>query len=123
MTVAMRPVNGGPPVSISTWRGATQSYGVAGHQGQTAMSVTIGHPGRYLLRATNPIPRSITDLAVGRGIGRGVLISLVLAWSRCLRSSRPGWWPAGSPSCGADAPAVTCRRRCKRRRSCSRMET
>jgi len=79
MRVAMQPVNGGPPVSISTWRGATQSYGVAGHQGQTAMQVTIGHPGRYLLRATNVVPDSITDVAVGRGIGRGMLIPLVLS--------------------------------------------
>jgi hypothetical protein len=78
MTVAMRPVNGGPPVSISTWRGVPQSYGVAGHQGQTAMQVTIGHPGRYLLRATNVVPHSITDVAVGRGIGHGMLIPLVL---------------------------------------------
>jgi len=79
MNVAMRAVNDGPPVSISTWRGATQSYGVAGHQGQAAMQVTIGQPGRYLLRATDVVPRSITDLAVGRGIGRGLLIPLVLA--------------------------------------------
>src|SRR5262249_11772913 len=69
----------GAAVSISTWRGATQSYGVAGHQGQTAMQVTIGHPGRYLLRATNVVPDSITDVAVGRGIGRGMLIPLVLS--------------------------------------------
>jgi hypothetical protein len=79
MRVAMQPVNGGPLVSISTWRGATQSYGVAGHQGQTAMQVTIGHPGRYLLRATNVVPHSITDVAVGRGIGHGMLIPLVLS--------------------------------------------
>ena len=79
MNVALQPVNGGPPVLINTWRGATESYGVAGHQGQTAMYVTVGSPGRYLLGASNPVPRSITDVAVGRGIGHGALISLLLA--------------------------------------------
>ena len=79
MNVALQPVNGGPPVLINTWRGATESYGVAGHQGQTAMYVTVGRPGRYLLGASNPVPRSITDVAVGRGIGHGALISLLLA--------------------------------------------
>ena len=79
MNVALQPVNGGPPVLINTWRGATESYGVAGHQGQTAMYVTVGRPGRYLLGTSNPVPRSITDVAVGRGIGHGALISLLLA--------------------------------------------
>ena len=79
MKVALQPVNGGPPVLINTWRGATESYGVAGHQGQTAMYVTVGRPGRYLLGASNPVPRSITDVAVGRGIGHGALFSLLLA--------------------------------------------
>jgi hypothetical protein len=108
MKAAMQPANSGPPVSISTWRGAPESYGVAGHHGQTAMQVTIGHPGRYLLRATNVVPHSITDVAVGRGIGHGMLILLVLTLSRCLRSSRLGCWPAGSPFSGAAASAAAC---------------
>ena len=78
MNVALLPDSGGPPVAISTWRGATESYGVAGHEGQTAMHFTIGHPGRYLLGAQNAIPRSITDVAVGRGIGRGMLWVLLI---------------------------------------------
>jgi hypothetical protein len=78
MNVALLPASGGPPVAISTWRGATESYGVAGHEGQTAMHFTIGHPGRYLLVAQNAIPRSITDVAVGRGIGRGMLWVLLI---------------------------------------------
>jgi uncharacterized membrane protein YhaH (DUF805 family) len=78
MNVALLPDSGGPPVAISTWRGATESYGVAGHEGQTAMHFTIGHPGRYLLVAQNAMPRSITDVAVGRGIGRGMLWVLLI---------------------------------------------
>ena len=78
MNVALLPDSGGPPIAISTWRGATESYGVAGHEGQTAMHFTIGHPGRYLLVAQNAMPRAITDVAVGRGIGRGMLWVLLI---------------------------------------------
>ncbi len=79
MNVALLPDNGGPPVSINVWGSAAESYAVAGHQGQAAMYFTIGHPGRYLLGVTNAVPHSITDVAVGRGIGHGVLsLALVL---------------------------------------------
>src|SRR5216684_731661 len=78
MNVVLLPESGGPPVSISVWRGATESYGVAGHEGQTAMYFTIGHPGRYLLDVKNPMPSSITDVAVGRGIGHGLLWLVLL---------------------------------------------
>jgi uncharacterized membrane protein YhaH (DUF805 family) len=78
MQISLRPVNGGPQVSISSWPGATESYGAAGHQGQTAMYFTIDHPGRYLLATGNATPGSITDVAVGRGIGRGLLVPFIL---------------------------------------------
>ena len=77
MRVALLPENGGSPVSINVWRGATESYGVTGHEGQAAMYFTIGHPGRYLLSVSNATPHSIADVAAGRGIGHGML-SLVL---------------------------------------------
>jgi uncharacterized membrane protein YhaH (DUF805 family) len=78
MHVALLPDNGGPPVSINAWRRVTESYGVTGHEGQTAMYFTIGHPGRYLLAVKNAVPRSITDVAVGRGIGQGMLWLLLI---------------------------------------------
>ncbi len=78
MEVALQPVNGGPQVSLSTWRGITESYSAAGHQGQAAMYFTIDQPGRYELAARNAAPRSITDVAAGRGIGQGILIPIVL---------------------------------------------
>jgi len=78
MNVALQPVNGGPQVSINTWRGVTESYGVAGHEGQAAMYVTVSQPGRYLLGVSNAVPRSITDVAVGRGIGHGLLSLLLI---------------------------------------------
>jgi hypothetical protein len=70
MDVALRPVNGGPQVSMGTWQGVTESYGITGHQGQAAMSFTIDHPGRYLLATRNATPGSITGVAVGQGIGQ-----------------------------------------------------
>ncbi len=78
MQVRLQPVSGGPQVSIGTWQGITESYGITGHQGQAAMDFTIDHPGRYLLATGNATPGSITDVAVGRGIGRGILIPFVL---------------------------------------------
>ena|ERR1035441_2475332 len=80
MMVQLAPADGGPPVSVSSWRGATDSYGAAGHEGQTAMYFTIGQPGGYLLQVKNVVPGSVTDVAVGRGIGHGVVwILLILA--------------------------------------------
>jgi uncharacterized membrane protein YhaH (DUF805 family) len=78
MQISLQTASGGPQVSIGTWQGITESYGVTGHQGQAAMDFTIDHPGRYLLAARNATPGSITDVAVGRGIGRGILIPFVL---------------------------------------------
>ena len=76
--LALQPADGGPQVSVSTWQGITQSYSIAGHQGQTAVYFTIDRPGRYLLATGNATPDSITDVAVGRGIGRGILVPFIL---------------------------------------------
>ncbi len=78
MRVALVPESGGPPVSIKVWRGATESYSVTGHEGQTAMYFTIGHPGGYLLSVSNATPHSIADVAAGRGIGHGTLSLLLI---------------------------------------------
>ena len=78
MNVGLQPANGGPPVAISTWGGNVERYGIAGHQGQSAMSFTIDQPGRYVLAASDVTPSSITDVAVGRGIGGGVFVPVVL---------------------------------------------
>jgi len=80
MRVAMRLVAGGPPVSISTWGKAIDSYAVTGHQGQTAMYFTIRYPGVYVLDTSDVTPQSIADLAVGRPIGAPFIpIALILA--------------------------------------------
>jgi hypothetical protein len=78
MRVLMKLAGGGAAVTVSTWQGAREVYDLAGHHGQTAKSFTVGKPGRYTLRAGDAIPDAITDLAVGRDIGRGTLVPLVL---------------------------------------------
>jgi len=79
MELELVPVNGGPPVSVSAYRGATETYGVTGHQGQAAMYFTVSQPGIYLLATSNATPSAITDIAVGRGIAPGILIPLALS--------------------------------------------
>ena len=78
MRVALVPADGGPRVPVSSWRGAIESYSVSGHEGQTAMYATVSRAGRYGLTAQSVAPGSITDVAVGRGIGHGALIWLLL---------------------------------------------
>jgi hypothetical protein len=78
MRVALIPAAGGPRVPVSSWRGVTESYSVTGHEGQAAMYATVGRVGTYVLTAQNVVPGSITDVAVGRGIGHTALISLLL---------------------------------------------
>jgi hypothetical protein len=78
MNIALQAVGNGQPVPIRTWRGATESYAAAGHQGQTAMYFTINRPGAYNLGARNATPNSLSDVAVGRGIGHSVFIDVLL---------------------------------------------
>ena len=80
----MEPASGAPLVPISTWQGATDSYAVTGHQGQTVMYFTPHHPGKYLLVAGDVKPRSIGDLAVGRRIGAAVTSPVVLILAALL---------------------------------------
>jgi uncharacterized membrane protein YhaH (DUF805 family) len=68
---------GGTPVAISAFRDASETYGVTGHQGQAAMYFTISQPGRYLLTTGDVTPGSIADIAVGRGIGPGIVIPVI----------------------------------------------
>jgi Domain of unknown function (DUF4389) len=69
----------GAPVAVRDWHGAVESYRAAGHQGQTALSFTIPHPGRYLLTIRNVTPGTVADLAVGRGILAGIVEPPLLA--------------------------------------------
>lgn len=95
MRVLMQPAGGGAPVAISAWHRAREVYDLAGHQGQTAMSFTVGKAGRYTLRAGDATPDAITDLAVGRDIGRGTLMPLVLLLAGVLALA-PGGITAGA---------------------------
>ena len=76
MRLAMGQI-GGQEIPVSDWHGTLESYGVSGHQGLTGMTVTITHPGTYLIEASNVQPAAVTDLAVGRSILRATLLPLV----------------------------------------------
>jgi hypothetical protein len=78
MRLAMGPVDGPRPIPVSKWHGTLESYGVSGYQGLTGMSVTITHPGTYLIETSDVHPGAVTDLAVGRSIQRATLLPLVL---------------------------------------------
>ncbi len=90
MRVLMQPAGGGTPVMVSTWRGAREMYNLAGHQGQRAMSFTVGKAGRYILRTADATPDATMDLAVGRDIGRGTLVPLVLLLAGVLALAPAG---------------------------------
>jgi hypothetical protein len=78
MTGSLLPVNGSAPVPISAWHDPAVSYDAAGYQGQTAAYFTIPRPGSYVLTIKGVTPGTITDLAVGRGILRGIVRPLLL---------------------------------------------
>ena len=78
MRLVMGPVDGPRPVPVSVWHGLPESYAVSGHQGLTGMSVTITHPGTYLIETSDAHPAAVTDLAVGRSILRATVLPLVL---------------------------------------------
>ena len=78
MRLAMGPANGGQETPVGSWTGPAVAYGVGGHQGVTAMSVTIKQPGTYLIETGDVRPASVTDLAVGRNILGSTLLPLVL---------------------------------------------
>jgi len=72
-----------PAGTAGPWRGATESCSIAGYQGQKAIYFTIDHPGQVPARHQERGPGSITDVAVGRGIGRSILgpLALIIAGS------------------------------------------
>ena len=78
MRLAMGPVDGPGPIPIRDWHGLPESYSVSGHQGMTGMTVTIAHPGTYLIETGDVHPATVTDLAVGRDVLRATLLPLVL---------------------------------------------
>ena len=89
---ALVPVKGGPPVSVTTWQGPAEGYSVAGHEGQTAAYFTIAHPGSYVLSSKDVTPRTITDLAVGRGIGHAMVTTVLLIAAGLVALLGAGLW-------------------------------
>jgi uncharacterized membrane protein YhaH (DUF805 family) len=90
LNLGLRSAGYGVPVLVRTWQGTTESYSVNGHEGQTAMYFTIEQPGWYQLAARNAVPRSITDVAVGRGVGQPILTSVLLGLAGLLALAPAG---------------------------------
>ena len=79
--VTLTPVEGGEPVRFSEY-GSSVTYDVGGRHGRAIYSFRIDEPGRYLLRVDapsgrDPAPRE--GVAVGRGLGRGLVARLISA--------------------------------------------
>jgi hypothetical protein len=71
--LAMISASTGRPVKISALAGETESYTLGAHSGQAVASVTISQAGRYVLRVTPTSGATPADVAVGRGIGGGIV--------------------------------------------------
>lgn len=69
----------GQPVKLSQLNHESESYSFGGHSGQAGGSFSITAPGRYTVTTGTPQNRAMTDVALGPGIGRGLVLSIVWA--------------------------------------------
>jgi hypothetical protein len=80
--VALVPEDGEDPVPMSEY-GSDVTYDVGGHHGRALYSFRISDPGRYVLRVGSPDGRERAatgeGVAVGRGLGRGLVFRIVTA--------------------------------------------
>ena len=80
--VALAPEEGGDAVPLSEY-GSDVTYDVGRRHGRALYSFRIAEPGRYLLRAgsSEGRERAMTGevVAVGRGLGRGLVLRTVTA--------------------------------------------
>jgi hypothetical protein len=76
--LAMVSASSGRAVKISALTGETESYTLGGHSGQAVASVTISQAGRYVLRVTPTSGATPADVAVGAGLGGGIVRGVLL---------------------------------------------
>lgn len=80
--VELRRAEGGDPVDLSEYHSRV-TYDVRGHHGRALYSFRITEPGRYVLRAGSSGGREGAatgeQVAVGRGLGRGLALRIVTA--------------------------------------------
>lgn len=79
--LSLSPVEGGESVRFSEY-GSSVTYDVSGRHGRAIYSFRIEEPGRYRLRVgapsgRDPAPREA--VAVGRGLGRGLVARIIAA--------------------------------------------
>ena len=75
--VQVEPTNGNQSVSLSNYQGDL-SYSLAGYEGRAVASVQIGGAGTYVFTAGDATRPGVTHRAVGRSIGRGIVVPVIL---------------------------------------------
>jgi hypothetical protein len=80
--VDLAPEGGGDPVALSEY-GSDVTYDIGRRHGRALYSFRISEPGRYVLRVGSPGGREGATtrevVAVGRGLGRGLVVRIVTA--------------------------------------------
>jgi hypothetical protein len=74
----LRSASSGQPVRIAGLSGKSENYTLGGHSGQAVASFTITRTGRYELTAAPLSGPPPTDVAVGRGLGGGIVRGILL---------------------------------------------
>ena len=75
--IELEPTSPGPYPSLNDYHGSV-TYNLAGHEGMAVGTIQIAQPGTYLLSTGEPTRPGVTNVAVGRGIARGSVRSVVL---------------------------------------------
>jgi hypothetical protein len=74
----LRRASSGQPVKIGGLSGKSENYTLGGHSGQAVASFTITRAGRYELTTAPLSGPPPTDVAVGRGLGGGIVRGILL---------------------------------------------
>jgi hypothetical protein len=74
----LRDAATGQAVTISDGSGGTEKYTIGRHSGQSVARFTITRPGRYVLSAHPSGGVAPADVAVGQGLGGGLLAGVLL---------------------------------------------
>jgi Protein of unknown function (DUF2510) len=78
-TLSLVPVGGEGPVPIRSYAG-TMTYEIGGHSGRAIGTIQIDQPGSYRLQVQGESLGSGGAVAVGRGIGRRIVVTLGLTF-------------------------------------------
>jgi hypothetical protein len=75
--VTLERTSAGPPPVLGDYHGKL-TYNIAGHEGLAVGTIQIDERGTYLLTVGKPSRPGVTDIAVGRSVGRGIGASVLM---------------------------------------------